>query len=252
MIFKDNMQVFNIKAYYIETKYLKREGDNLDEYTIEEVFSIIRNQVYIIVITIVICLVISLVLSFYILSPQYQTYTTLMIIKQQNYNMGIEYNDILMSNKLVATYREIVKSKIVSKEVTKKLGLDITYKEWIEKINVTQLEDSEIIKIDVVDEDPVVSSSISNEIAKSFIKQVTYLMKTQNLLVIDEAEIPTKPIKPRPLLNAAIAVLLGIILGIIIIFYRDFIDNTIKTPEDVGRYLELPVLGKIPKSLKEM
>ena len=71
-------------------------------------------------------------------------------------------------------------------------------------------------------------------------------MKVENIQVIDEARVPDKPIKPRPMLNMAIAGVLGLMIGVFITFLLEFLDNTIKTPDDVERHLELPVIGTIP------
>ncbi|MGI6453716.1 MAG: GumC family protein [Syntrophomonadaceae bacterium] len=67
-----------------------------------------------------------------------------------------------------------------------------------------------------------------------------------SVLVVSEASIPTSPIKPNKRLNVAIAFVLGLMAFTLIAFVLEFLDNTIKTPEDIERELELPVLGVIP------
>jgi capsular polysaccharide biosynthesis protein len=67
-----------------------------------------------------------------------------------------------------------------------------------------------------------------------------------NVKVVDKAKVPSSPVKPRPLMNIAIAGVLGIMVGLGIIFLIEYLDNTIKTPDDVQKYLGLPVLGSIP------
>ena len=71
-------------------------------------------------------------------------------------------------------------------------------------------------------------------------------MKVENVQVIDIAQVPNAPTKPRPMLNMAIAGVLGIMSGIFLIFLLEFLDNTIKSPEDVERAIQLPVVGAIP------
>lgn len=67
-----------------------------------------------------------------------------------------------------------------------------------------------------------------------------------SLMVVARAVIPTDPIRPRKMLNVAIAFVLGVMLSVLLTFLLDFLDNTIKTPEDVQRHLAIPVLGSIP------
>jgi capsular exopolysaccharide synthesis family protein len=74
-------------------------------------------------------------------------------------------------------------------------------------------------------------------------------MKASNIRVVDQAEVPTKPTKPRVLLNLALGLVLGLGLGTGLAFFQESLDNTLKSPEDVQRYLQLPSLGVIPSAL---
>jgi succinoglycan biosynthesis transport protein ExoP len=74
-------------------------------------------------------------------------------------------------------------------------------------------------------------------------------MKASNIRVVDQAEVPTKPTKPRVLLNLALALVLGLGLGTGLALFQESLDNTLKSPEDVQRYLQLPSLGVIPSAL---
>jgi capsular polysaccharide biosynthesis protein len=75
---------------------------------------------------------------------------------------------------------------------------------------------------------------------------VQEIMKVENIQVIDTAQVPTSPVQPRPMMNIAIAGVLAIMLGVFIAFLIEFLDTTIKTPEDVEKNLGLPVIGSIP------
>jgi capsular exopolysaccharide synthesis family protein len=71
-------------------------------------------------------------------------------------------------------------------------------------------------------------------------------MQASNIRVVDQAEVPLKPATPRVLLNLALAMVLGFGLGLGLAFFQEYLDNTLKTPEDVERYVHLPTLGVIP------
>jgi len=71
-------------------------------------------------------------------------------------------------------------------------------------------------------------------------------LRASNIRVVDEAEVPILPARPRKVFNLALALLAGLVLGIGMAFFQEYLDNTLKTPEDVQRFLGLPALGVIP------
>ncbi len=221
----------------------------MEEISLTELFLILRKRIQIIILITIISIVTSAIVSFFILDPQYQTFTTLMVGKPkdyQSYNDRLDYNEVLLNQKLVSTYGELVKTRAVADEVIRNLNLDISYETFKNKVNVNLVKDTEIIRLEVIDEDPELAVEIANETAEVFMKKVRNIMRVENIQVIDEAQIPDKPVKPKPMLNMAIAGVLGLMIGVFITFLLEFLDNTIKTPDDVKRHLELPVIGTIP------
>jgi uncharacterized protein involved in exopolysaccharide biosynthesis len=71
-------------------------------------------------------------------------------------------------------------------------------------------------------------------------------LETNNIRIVEEALVPSNPVKPRPVLNIALALVVGLMLGAGLAFFLEYFDNTIKTPDEAERYLELPTLGVIP------
>jgi capsular exopolysaccharide synthesis family protein len=71
-------------------------------------------------------------------------------------------------------------------------------------------------------------------------------MRTGNIRIIDRAQVPKAPVRPKKTLNLLLAVLLGMISGVGLAFFFEYLDNTIKLPEDIQRYLRVPYLGPVP------
>jgi chromosome segregation ATPase len=67
-----------------------------------------------------------------------------------------------------------------------------------------------------------------------------------SVVVISEANTNTSPVKPNKKLNVAIALVLGLMLFTLLAFILEYLDNTLKSPDDISRELDLPVLGIIP------
>lgn len=225
----------------------------MEEISLEEIFYLIKNKIKFIMGIILMFIIISGVFSFYIITPEYETFTTLMVGKPKDYQTEdpIDYDDLMLNQKLVHTYGVLVKSRDVSDQVIENLNLKLDYEEFGKKVNVNLVEDTEIIKIEVRDKNPKLATRIANETAKVFMASVKNFMKVENIQVIDKAQVPKRPIKPKPLLNISIAAVLGLMISIFIILLMEFLDNTIKDPDDIEEKLNMNLMGVIPKFKNE-
>lgn len=219
----------------------------MEEINIIELLLVVRKRLWIISLATILSTLVSGFISYYILEPEYQTYTTLMIGRPKEYKKDIEYADVLLNLKLVTTYGEIAKSRGVANEFMSNLGLKLTDKELDKKIEVMLIKDTEIIKISVKDKDGKVAAQIANEIANVFIKHITRIMRIENIQIIDIAEPPLKSYKPKPVINMLLTSLLAIMLGIFSAFVYEYYNNTVKTSTDIDNNLGLPIIGVIPK-----
>ncbi len=77
--------------------------------------------------------------------------------------------------------------------------------------------------------------------------QVESGLKASNIRVVDQAEVPRRPVKPRILLNLALGLILGLGVGVGLAFFQEYLDKTLKTPDEVERLLRLPSLGVLPR-----
>ncbi len=76
--------------------------------------------------------------------------------------------------------------------------------------------------------------------------RITEAMKVSDVYVVDRATVPQVPVRPRKLLNTAIAAFLGLFVAVGAAFLMEYMDTSLKTQEEVERLLELPVLGVVP------
>lgn len=76
--------------------------------------------------------------------------------------------------------------------------------------------------------------------------RITEAMETATVTVIDPAIAPKEPVRPRKMLNVAIAGFLGIFVGVGLAFLLEYLDTSFKSPEEIEAYLGLPLLGRTP------
>lgn len=222
----------------------------MEEISLRELFNIFKRRILLIILTTIMGLAISGIISFYIIKPEYETFTTLIIGNSPGYQLNdskIEYNDILLNQKLVHTYGELVKSRAVMDTVIESLDLEISYETFKGKVQVDLVNDTEIIKIKVKDNDKELVATIANELSQQFMKTIKIKMRVENIQIIDKAYIPQNPISPNKTLNIIIGSVIGLMIGVFITFLLEYLNNTFKIPEDVEKNLNLPVLGIIPK-----
>ncbi len=220
-----------------------------EEIDLKDLLLIIRKRMRLIIGITLLSVLISGLISVYVLVPQYETFTTLMLGKPADFtgeNAAYDYQDVLLNQRLVKTYGEIAKSKVVLTEVIENLNLNTTYGRLKNQVTVSLLNDTEIIKVTVTGSRPNEITRIANEMAVVFMENVSEIMRIDNVLIIDEAEVPTAPISPRVLMNVAIAGVLGLMIALGLVFLLEFLDQSIKTPDDIKQHFGITVLGIIP------
>ena len=174
---------------------------------LREYLFIIKKKLWIIGLSAIICGLISGVISFFVLDPVYEASTTLIVNKEVNDEMTqmTTSDDLNFVQKLAVTYGEIIKSRTVVTSTIDRLKLSETYEELAESITVTNVENTQIIKITVQNNNPVLAARICNTIPQIFAKEATRVVKASDIQVIDKAQTPKNPIKPNKTMNIAIA-----------------------------------------------
>ena len=218
------------------------------EIELRDIINILRKWLLMIVVVTALAGIIAALVSVYVLDEIYEA-TAVMIIsssKEVTDVSVITYNEYNLNIKLVNTYRELAKTDRVLDQVIQTLGLNMTPAELMSKISVSSAADTEIIRFSVEDTDPAVARNIANTLAQIFVREIPVLVKMDNVQIIDEAKLPTTPIRPRTLMNIAIALVLGAMASVGIAFLKEFLDMSVKTVEQLVSITDLPVLGTVP------
>ena len=223
-----------------------------DEMTLEDIFKALKKRWLLIVsVTLMFLIGGSVFVLFFGPVPQYQSSTTVLVDYRASETEVLTQNDINLSQKLVQTYTEIIKSLTILNPVIEEMDLSLTPNELLKKISVSQVNETEIIKISVTDEDPILARDIANTLAEIFSEEISHIMKVDSTSVLDEAVLPTTPLAQNKVTKIAIAGILGMMVSVGLVFLFEYLDRSIKTADETEHLLGVPVLGVIPKSKAE-
>jgi len=215
---------------------------------LKEYFTIIKKRILLIVLITLLATIASGIISYFILKPVYEADISVIIGKTETNNAAItpDYNDIMMYQTMVLTYSEFATSRTVAQDVIKKLNLPMTAKNLIKTITVAQDGTTQFLTITVKSKSPREAMEIANQYASSLKLISAAVTKSDNVMLLDQAQLPTSKASPNITLNIAIAFFLGLMISVGLVFMIEFLDNTVKTQEDVEKLLGLPVIGLIP------
>ena len=224
----------------------------MEELNLKELLNYYLKKLPIIVAITLLFLILGYVYIEKIQIPMYHGTTTIILVEKQDEKVSsdVTSNELLMNEKLVATYSQIVKSRRVLDQVIDDLKLKDTVNELAERIEVTSVSETSIIKITVSDRSNKRAVRIVNKIADVFKNEVTEIYNLENVSVIDEAIVEDNPYNVNVIKQMLIFALVGIVLSCGIIFVMFYFDNTIKSKNEIEDKLKLAVLGEIPTAKK--
>lgn len=190
----------------------------------------------------------------HIKTPMYSTSTTIVLVKnddEKSYSVAdsntITQNDIILNQKLVATYRKIIKSRLVLQQVISNLSLDYSYDKLYSEIDVQAEEDTEILRITVTDANPEIAVEIANKLVEIFDKEVKQIYKINNVSVIDRAVVRNSPSNNTLLRDVVLALFVAVVGSTVIVFVVFYFDDTLKFNDNIEKDIDMPVVGKVFK-----
>lgn len=220
---------------------------------LREIVHAVKKRILMIIGITAFCTAAAVLVSYYVLKPVYEAKTSIIISKPSTgATVTTTYNDVLMYQNLIRTYSEIAKSKSVAKLAAEKLGNKYTAQEIMNASEISPETNTQIMTISAVSGTPEAAKDIAKALSDSFIEQSAVVYPSGNVIkVIDEAETPQTPVQPNKRLNTILGLILGLLLSGGTVVLLEYMDRSIRTEEDVAKYLnDLPVVGIIPKDVR--
>ncbi|MBK3494245.1 capsular biosynthesis protein [Viridibacillus sp. YIM B01967] len=213
--------------------------------SLQELLKTMKKRFLLIISTFFLAVTIAGGVSYFFLTPIYEASTQILISQKESERDQFMAQDVQANLQLVNTYSVIIKSPVILSKVVDNLKLNTSLELLNENIKVSSEQNSQVINVSVQDPDLEKAIDIANTTAEVFQEEIPKLMNVDNVKILSPAVNTknVKSVKPNPILNMAIAAIIGLMLGIGMAFLIEFFDHSIKTEQDVDEFLGLPLLG---------
>ncbi|MDE6891211.1 MAG: protein-tyrosine kinase [Lachnospiraceae bacterium] len=227
-----------------------RENDVI-EVDLLEIINALLGGVWLILGTGLLAAVVSFAISKFVLTPTYESTTKIYILNKSE-STTVTYSDVQMGTQLTKDYAELINSRYVLETVIAKLSLDeMEYEDLLDRVSVHTPTDTRIVSITVTDTSPLKAMDIANCIREVAGEHIQNVMDIDAVNVVEEANFPTEKAGPSIPKWTLLGGILGALVACAAILVHYLLDDTIKTSEDVEKYLGLSTLALIPVAVDE-
>ncbi|GIV90380.1 MAG: LPS biosynthesis protein [Chloroflexus sp.] len=148
------------------------------------------------------------------------------------------------------SYRELVMQPSVLDQISQQIGLDISGERLMEDVNIQPRPDEQKIVIEVdlprLDQSQALADAVGERIVAEVNRINATLEGTARINVTRIQPARLVEIRPNTRINMLAGAILGLVVGLVLAFVLEYLDDTLKSSEDVERFVGLPTLGAIP------
>jgi capsular polysaccharide biosynthesis protein len=225
--------------------------DDIIEINLGELFSILLGRAFLIISAGLFFALSGLFVSKFVIHPTYESTTKIYILNKEE-NQTVTYSDVQISTQLTQDYAELIKSRYVLEEVIQRLNLiNMEYKQLASVLRVDTPSDTRIVAITVKDEDPLMAMKIANCIREVASEHITNVMDIDAINIAETANVPTEKASPSVMRWTILSGFVGAVIVAFFVVLGYLLDDTIKSNDDVERYLGLSTLALVPLSVDE-
>ena len=231
-----------------ENTNMHSNTDDVIEIDLFEVFGVLMRHIWAIIAFTLIFAIAGFAFSKFVLPEQFQSTTKIYILnKSDSVGSNVTLNDVQTSTQLTKDYAELITSRYVLETVMHNMNIaDMKYEDFKDKITVDTPTDTRIVSITVTDTSPKLAQQIANNVREVAAAHITKVMDIDAVNIVEDANLPDEKSAPSCSRWAVVAGLIGFLLMAALVIIRYVLDDSIKTSEDVEKYLGLSTLALIP------
>lgn len=228
------------------------EGRFMGEREIDicDILTSLRKRWKVIALATALGIIISMVVTFLIITPKYTASTKLFIGKENSESVSdkntYNNNDIQMYQKILQTYADIIQTRTLVTSSLEKNDINMNSIDVLKNLKVTPKDDTQIIEVTYVDEDPYRAKDVLESISNEFINYSSSLISNANIQIVEDIYLPEKPSSPNNVLNITIGFFAGLIMGLVLSLSLEYIDNTFSDKKALENGIGITVIGDIP------
>lgn len=219
------------------------------EIDIFRLLMILWRRAWVIALVTVICAVLTLSYSLFFITPTYRSsFTAYVNNRVENFegNGSTTTSDLNASIGLTYLYQDILVSRSVLMDAAELCGLDCSYNQLRGKVSTTVSDDSALISVYVVDEDPVLATELAAAIATVAPGHVERMRDGSSMRILDEPVQPVGKFAPNNTKYAAIGAVVGFVLCVACVMIKDLLNDRVEDADELERRHNLIVIGIIP------
>ena len=219
------------------------------EIDLKELLNACLRRIWLILICTVVAAALLYIYTAAFVTPMYKTEATFYVNNSlvAGESQKISSSDLATAQRLVLTCTNIIKSDTVLEKVAQHAGLDLTASQLRSMIGASDIDETEMFRVQVQHKDPIQAAKIANAIADVAPQEISNIIVGSTTKVIDRAKIPSAPYSPNRTTNTILGALAGFVLSVGVIVVTTLLDVRIKCEDDLTNVCDVPVLGVIPE-----
>ena len=209
-----------------------------------ELLAAMRQNLAVIIFTCIAGGIAAALISIFLIAPIYTSKTKLLVLTKETTLASLA--DLQMGSQLTNDYQVLITSRPVLQDVIEELSLDVTYQELAKQITINNPNNTRILELQVQDTDAERAADTVNCLARTASNFIGDQMEVVPPKIVEEGIVPIKRTSPSHRNNILIGILIGFLISGGLISFNTIMDDSIKSEEDIKKYLELPMLARVP------
>ena len=223
---------------------MENRNDEELEIDLRSVFLALKQKLLVIIATGLLLACASCLFTMLFLTPKYSSSATMLVLPKEENTTAT--SQLQAGTQLANDYAVLITSRPVLEEVIDNLGLDMSYEQLSDSVTVNNPQDTRLLQITVENPDPSAAKDIVNELASAASAYIGENMEMEPPKIIEQGEVPTHRTSPNMKKMVMLGLAAGLVLSAGIVTLMTILDDTIKTEDDITKYLNISTLVNVP------